>query len=108
VNIVRNACQALGEEGRVILRTRVERKFTIGQNRHNLVARIDIVDNGPGISDAMKEKIFFPMVSGRSGGSGLGLSIAQSLIDQHEGVIECQSEPGKTIFSILLPITGSE
>ncbi len=108
LNIVRNACQALGDQGTVILRTRVERKFTIGQNRHNLVARIDIIDNGPGISDAMKEKIFFPMVSGRAGGSGLGLSIAQSLIDQHEGVIECQSEAGQTIFSILLPITGSE
>ncbi len=108
LNIVRNACQALGEEGLIILRTRVERKFTIGQNRHNLVARIDIIDNGPGIDDAMKEKIFFPMVSGRAGGSGLGLSIAQSLIDQHEGVIECQSEPGQTRFSILLPIQSSE
>jgi len=108
LNIVRNACQALGDQGTVILRTRVERKFTIGQNRHNLVARIDIIDNGPGISDEMKEKIFFPMVTGRAGGSGLGLSIAQSLIDQHDGVIECQSEAGQTTFSILVPITSSE
>lgn len=104
LNIARNACQALGGKGIVILRTRVERKFTIGQSHHNLVARIDVIDNGPGISDDMKEKIFFPMVTGRANGSGLGLSIAQSLIEQHGGVIECQSEPGQTIFSILLPI----
>ena len=108
LNIVRNACQALGDEGTVILRTRVERKFTIGQNRHNLVARIDIVDNGPGISNELKEKIFFPMVTGRANGSGLGLSIAQSLIEQHDGVIECETEPGQTTFSILLPIESSE
>ncbi len=108
LNIIRNACQALVDRGTVILCTRVERKFTIGQNRHNLVARIDIIDNGPGISDEMKEKIFFPMVTGRANGSGLGLSIAQSLIEQHGGVIECRSEPGQTIFSILLPIESSE
>jgi len=108
LNIVRNACQVLADQGTVILRTRVERKFTIGQNRHNLVARINIIDNGPGISEEMKEKIFFPMVTGRANGTGLGLSIAQSLIEQHGGVIECQSEPGQTIFSILLPIESSE
>jgi len=110
LNIVRNACQALAGmgEGSIILRTRVERKFTIGQNRHNLVARIDVIDNGPGVSEAMKEKLFFPMVTGRADGSGLGLSIAQSLIEQHGGVIEYQSEPGQTIFSILLPIESSE
>lgn len=108
LNIVRNACQVLTDQGTVILRTRVERKFTIGQNRHNLVARINIIDNGPGISDEMKEKIFFPMVTGRANGTGLGLSIAQSLIERHGGVIECQSEPGRTIFSILLPIKSSE
>ena len=108
LNVVRNACQALGDEGRITLRTRVERKFTIGQNRHNLVARIDIIDNGPGISEEMKERIFYPMVTGRANGSGLGLSIAQSLIEQHDGVIKCQSEPGHTVFSILLPIESSE
>ncbi len=108
LNVIRNACQALVDGGTIILRTRVERKFTIGQNRHNLVARINIIDNGPGISEEMKEKIFFPMVTGRANGSGLGLSIAQSLIEQHNGVIECQSEPGRTTFSILLPIESSE
>lgn len=108
LNIIRNACQALPGQGTIILRTRVERKFTIGQNRHNLVARINVIDNGPGINEEMKEKIFFPMVTGRTNGSGLGLSIAQSLIEQHGGVIECQSEPGRTTFSILLPIESSE
>ncbi|HEB85610.1 MAG TPA: nitrogen regulation protein NR(II) [Gammaproteobacteria bacterium] len=108
LNIIRNACQALPDRGTIILRTRVERKFTIGQNRHNLVARINVIDNGPGINDEMKEKIFFPMVTGRANGSGLGLSIAQSLIEQHGGAIECQSEPGQTTFSILLPIQSRE
>jgi two-component system nitrogen regulation sensor histidine kinase GlnL len=104
LNIIRNACQALNGEGEVKLRTRVERKFNIGQNSHNLVARINIEDSGPGIPKEMIDKIFFPMVTGRAEGTGLGLSISQSLIEQHGGLIECQSEPGHTVFSIFLPI----
>ena len=80
LNIVRNAYQALEKEGVITLRTRIERKFTIGTQRHDLVARIEIIDNGPGIPEDMIDKIFFPMVTGRAEGTGLGLSIAQSLI----------------------------
>jgi len=72
--------------------------------RHRLAARIDIEDNGPGIPDEVKETLFYPMVSGRANGSGLGLSIAQSIMNQHRGLIECESVPGKTVFSLLLPM----
>jgi two-component system nitrogen regulation sensor histidine kinase GlnL len=108
LNIVRNASQAMQQKGTIILKTRIERNYTIGHERYRLVLRAEVIDNGPGIDDEMKEKIFFPMVTGRAEGSGLGLSIAQSLIQQHNGIIECYSQPGCTRFSILLPILDSE
>ena len=104
LNIVNNARQALGKQGNITIRTRVLRKFTIGQTQHRLVVRIDVIDDGPGIPDDIKDKIFFPMVTGRADGTGLGLSIAQRLVHQHGGLIECQSQPGHTVFSIFLPI----
>ena len=104
LNITRNAYQALDEQGTITLRTRIERKYTLGKQRHDLVARIDIIDDGPGIPEDMLDKIFFPMVTGRAEGTGLGLSIAQSLIQQHDGLIEVISVPGGTIFTVLLPI----
>ncbi len=104
LNIVRNAVQALGGEGEIILRTRTQRQITIGQKRYKLVARIDILDNGPGISPDMLENIFYPMITGRPDGTGLGLSIAQSLVNQHGGLIECSSRPGRTVFTLLLPL----
>ena len=104
LNIVRNAVQAIGNEGEIILRTRAIRQFTIGQKRHKLVCRIEIIDNGPGIPEDMMESIFYPMVTGRADGTGLGLSIAQSLINQHGGLIQCESRPGRTRFSLLLPL----
>jgi len=108
LNIVRNASQALHQKGEITLKTRIERNYTIGHKRYRLVLKIDISDNGPGIDESIKEKIFFPMITGRAEGSGLGLSIAQSLIQQHSGIIECDSQPGYTCFSILLPIQHSE
>ena len=104
LNIARNACEALGEKGNLTFRTRVVRKYTIGLQRHKLVACIEVIDDGPGIPADIREKIFFPMVTSRAEGTGLGLSISQSLIQQHDGLIECQSEPGHTVFSIILPI----
>lgn len=108
LNIVRNALQAVGEAGTIVLRTRVLRQYTIGQVRHKLVARIQIVDDGPGIPTEVRERVFYPMVSGRDGGTGLGLSIAQSLINQHGGLIECTSRPGRTVFSLLIPLEPSD
>ncbi len=107
LNIVRNAVQVMDDQpdAQVILRTRVMRQFTIGNIRHRLVARIDIEDNGPGIPPELQDTLFLPMVSGRKGGIGLGLSISQSLIAQHSGLIEFTSQPGKTVFTILLPLS---
>lgn len=104
LNIARNACEALDGKGNITFKTRVVRKYTIGLQRHKLVACIEVIDDGPGIPVDIREKIFFPMVTGRAEGTGLGLAISQSLIQQHDGLIECQSEPGKTVFSVILPI----
>ena len=108
LNIVRNAKQALQGKGRITLRTRTQRQFTIGQRRHRLVLRVDISDNGPGIAPGMIEQIFYPMVTGRPDGTGLGLSIAQTIVGQHGGLIECSSVPGDTVFTLLLPINASD
>jgi two-component system nitrogen regulation sensor histidine kinase GlnL len=104
LNLVRNAVQAVGDSGRILMRSRVLRQFTIGHQRHKLVLRIDVVDDGAGVPPALQDKIFYPMVTGRADGTGLGLSIAQSLVNQHGGLIECESAVGNTCFSILLPV----
>lgn len=104
LNLVRNAAQAIGEEGTITLKTRALRQFTIGHARHRLVLAIQIMDDGPGIAPEMLETIFYPMVSGRADGTGLGLTIAQTLINQHRGLIECTSQPGATVFTIYLPV----
>jgi len=102
LNLVRNAAQSGAD--RIILRSRTQRQVTVGQQRHKLAVRIDIIDNGKGIDDDMKEQIFYPMVTGRAEGTGLGLSIAQSLVNQHNGIIEFTSEPGHTVFTIMIPL----
>lgn len=112
LNIVRNAMQAIGQskplsEGVITLRSRILRQFTIGNTRHKIICRVDIEDNGPGIPKDMLENIFYPMISGRADGSGLGLSIAQSILSQHSGIIACESQPGKTQFSLFIPFTNS-
>ena len=106
LNVARNAVEALEGTGRMLLRTRIHRQFTIGQRHHRLVARIDVVDDGPGVPEALQERVFHPLVTGRHDGTGLGLSIAQSLVNQHGGLIECDSRPGHTVFSILLPVSS--
>jgi two-component system nitrogen regulation sensor histidine kinase GlnL len=104
LNIVRNAARAVAGGGTITLRTRVQRQFTIGNHRHRLVALVQVVDDGPGIPPELIERIFYPMVSGNDGGMGLGLSIAQSVINQHGGLVECRSRPGETVFTVLLPV----
>ncbi|WP_110670741.1 nitrogen regulation protein NR(II) [Salinicola halophilus] len=111
LNIARNAVQAMEEHAtpspRLLLRTRVRRQFTLGVERHRMVCEVAIVDNGPGIPEHIRETLFFPMVSGRAEGSGLGLSIAQSILHQHQGLIECESRPGATEFRLLIPLEAS-
>lgn len=113
LNIARNAMEAAfeyrggdlnDEPPTITFRTRVLRQFTIGQQRHRLVCRADIIDNGPGVPPDLLQNIFYPMISGRASGTGLGLSITQSIIGQHGGLVECESEPGKTDFIIFLPL----
>lgn len=106
LNIVRNASQALQGRGCITMRTRALRQFTIGTERHRLVLKLEIIDNGPGIPADMVEQIFYPMVTSRPEGTGLGLSIAQTIVSQHDGLIECVSEPGNTDFILLLPIVS--
>ncbi|NOQ76807.1 MAG: nitrogen regulation protein NR(II) [Methylococcaceae bacterium] len=107
LNIVQNAVQAMPQGGKIIMRTRIQRHMTIGRKRYKLTAKIDIIDNGPGISNGLMNQIFYPLITSRAEGTGLGLSIAQSLINQHNGLIECESEPGNTKFSIYLPLESS-
>jgi two-component system nitrogen regulation sensor histidine kinase GlnL len=107
LNIMRNAWQAVDYQGKLLLKTRVHRSFTIGQSVHRLVLQVDVIDNGPGIPKERIKQIFYPMITSRSEGTGLGLTIAQSLINLHGGLIECTSEPGETVFSILLPLEAA-
>jgi two-component system nitrogen regulation sensor histidine kinase GlnL len=105
LNVARNAAQAMHGVGEIRLRTRVARQITLEQRRHRLGIRIEIIDDGPGVAPELIGQIFYPLVSGREGGSGLGLAVAQTLIAQNHGTIECESRPGHTVFSIFLPIT---
>jgi two-component system nitrogen regulation sensor histidine kinase GlnL len=104
LNIARNGAQAMQGQGQITLRTRVARQVTLARKLHRLGMLVQIIDDGPGIPAALRDKIFFPLVSGRDGGTGLGLTIAQNFIHQHGGLIEVESVPGRTCFTILLPL----
>ena len=110
LNLARNALQALDGNGWMMLRTSTRRRFTIGPVQHRLVACIEVLDNGPGIPPDLIENLFQPMISGRADGSGLGLTIAQSLVGRHGGLIECESpapaSDASTVFRVLLPLDG--
>ena len=104
LNIGRNAAQALKGNGAIVLRTRVARQVTLARRLHPLGLMVQVIDNGPGIPEQIRDKIFFPLVSGREGGTGLGLTLAQTFISQHHGVIEVESQAAGTCFTILLPL----
>jgi len=109
LNISHNACQVLGErmadgEAQIIFRTRIARQVTFIKQRYRLALELHVIDNGPGVPDSIKDRIFYPLVSGREGGLGLGLTLAQTFVQQHRGLIECDSEPGRTDFKILIPL----
>jgi two-component system nitrogen regulation sensor histidine kinase GlnL len=105
LNVARNALQALDESGRIILRTRALSNVSIGSARHRLVASIQVEDNGPGVPEELRTSIFYPLVTGRANGSGLGLAVAQDLVIRHGGLIEFESEAGRTVFTLLLPLS---
>lgn len=104
LNVMKNARNAVEDHGTILIRTRAKRQFIIGHERHRLVLKVQIIDDGPGIEEHMIDQIFYPMVTTRAEGTGLGLSISQTILNQHGGLIECESEPGRTVFSIVLPI----
>jgi two-component system, NtrC family, nitrogen regulation sensor histidine kinase GlnL len=107
LNIVRNAAQALStgtRDPQINLTTRIARGVTLAKRRHRLALALSVTDNGPGVPAEIRDKIFYPLVSGREGGSGLGLTIAQTFVAQHNGTIEWASVPGQTVFTILLPL----
>lgn len=104
LNVARNAMQAVGAQGKIILRTRARSGVNIGKVRHRLVAIIEVEDNGPGVPPDLIKTLFLPLVTGRTSGTGLGLAVAQDLATRHGGIIEFTSQPGRTVFSLLLPL----
>jgi two-component system, NtrC family, nitrogen regulation sensor histidine kinase GlnL len=109
INIAHNATQALADrivagDAHIVLRTRVARQVTFAKQRFRLALELHIQDNGPGVPDSIRDRIFHPLVSGRDGGTGLGLTLAQTFVEQHHGTIECESVPGRTVFKILIPL----
>jgi two-component system nitrogen regulation sensor histidine kinase GlnL len=107
LNLGRNALQAIAQnasgKGRLVLRTRALTNVNIGARRYRLVASVQFEDNGPGVPDQLRETLFYPLVTGRADGTGLGLAVAQDLVSRHDGLIEFESRPGLTQFTILLP-----
>lgn len=104
LNLARNAVQALGERGALTMRSRAQTHATIGAERHRIVASLQFEDNGPGVPAELGETIFYPLVTARAGGTGLGLAVAQDIATRHGGIIEFDSRPGRTVFSLLLPM----
>ncbi len=108
LNVARNAAQAMQGRGEIVFRTRAARRITIGKKTHRLAVEIKIIDNGPGIPPALREKIFYPLFTSKDEGTGLGLTIAQTYVSQHGGSIDCESQPGQTVFTILLPYSNGD
>lgn len=109
LNIAHNAAQALADrvaagDAEITFRSRIARQVTFGKQRYRLALELHVIDNGPGVPDSIKDRIFYPLVSGRDGGSGLGLTLAQTFVQQHHGLIECDSVPGRTDFKMLIPL----
>jgi two-component system, NtrC family, nitrogen regulation sensor histidine kinase GlnL len=109
LNIAHNAAHALKaqierSEAEIVFRTRVARQITFGKQRYRLALELHVIDNGPGVPEEIRDRIFYPLVSGRDGGSGLGLTLAQTFVQQHHGLIECDSVPGRTDFKLLIPL----
>ncbi len=104
LNLLRNAFQAISAKGVIVMRTRILTNQVLNKNTFKLVALIEIEDNGPGVPADITDTLFFPLVTGRNDGTGLGLPLAQDLVNRHQGLIEYESEPGRTVFMVHLPI----
>ncbi len=104
LNLVRNAAQVTDGHGQIILRTRVLTNATLNRTQHKLVVCIEVQDNGPGVPEDIADTLFYPLVTSRESGTGLGLPLAQDLVNRHGGLIEYDSVPGHTVFTVLLPL----
>ena len=104
LNVARNALQAIAGTGHLVLRTRTLTNQNIGPVRHRLLASVQVEDDGPGVPLELRQTLFFPLVTAKAAGSGLGLSVAQGMVARHGGIIEFDSRPGRTVFSVLLPL----
>jgi two-component system, NtrC family, nitrogen regulation sensor histidine kinase GlnL len=104
LNVARNALQAQGDKGRIVLRTRARSNVSIGTTVHRLMASVQVEDTGPGVPEHLRTSIFYPLVTGRANGTGLGLAVAQELATRNGGIIEFESEFGRTVFTLLLPL----
>ena len=104
LNLVKNAEAALDGQGEIVVRTRATTNFTIGEVRHRSLVTIEIVDDGPGIPEELQASVFYPLVTGRPDGTGLGLPVAQDLLSRHGGLIEFESRPGRTVFFVRIPL----
>lgn len=113
LNLMRNALRAIKESpradpGKICIASRAARQITLANRRYRMVCRVDITDNGAGIPAELKDTIFYPMVSGSADGTGLGLTIAQHIINQHQGLIQYQSRPGETCFTVFIPLKAAK
>ncbi len=108
LNIMRNAVQAMQGQGEITLRTRVARYVTLAKRKYRMAFGLKIIDNGPGVPEEIREQIFYPLVTSKEQGTGLGLTIAQTYVAHHGGSIDCESQPGNTCFTVLLPYNHFE
>jgi two-component system, NtrC family, nitrogen regulation sensor histidine kinase GlnL len=108
INVARNAAQAMEGAGEICFVTRIARQVTLAKQRHRLAIMVHVIDNGPGVPSHLRDQVFYPLVTGRDGGTGLGLSLAQNFINQHHGIIEFESVPGNTQFTIVLPVMDTQ
>ena len=108
LNLIQNAAAALNGHGTITLRSRAVTNFTIGDTRHRVIASIEIEDDGPGIPHDLQDTVFYPLVTSRPDGTGLGLPAAQELLSRHDGLIEFESRPGRTVFYVRIPIAQQE
>ena len=108
LNVIRNAATAMEGAGNLTVRTRARHNFTIGETRHGLVTTVEIEDDGPGIPRDLQDSVFYPLVTSRPDGTGLGLPVAQELLSRHGGLIEFDSRPGRTVFYVHIPTAVAE
>ncbi|MDA0223310.1 MAG: ATP-binding protein [Proteobacteria bacterium] len=105
-NLFANAAQAGGDGGRITIRTYFEQGLRLSSGRGDLAVplQIEVIDDGPGIPEALADSVFDPFVSTRENGTGLGLALVSKIITEHNGTIVLTSKPGRTSFRISLPI----